>query len=143
MLPTQDQTCLVKNAHSQPVAEACVGVVTDQVLRGRRENCSNVDKASLTSWGVAFLAQTETESPLRSGTAMILFPCRVSFFRPCAPFFSGRETRVVLMPLLAVRRSTRSATVDGITSGLPTTRPQRNLTHKDARIVPLESLAAN
>jgi hypothetical protein len=23
MLPTQDQTCLVKNAHSQPVAEAC------------------------------------------------------------------------------------------------------------------------
>jgi hypothetical protein len=74
---------------------------------------------------------------------MILFPCRVSFFRPCALFFSGRETRVVLMPLLAVRRSTRSATVGGITSGLPTTRPQRNLTHKDARIVPLESLAAN
>lgn len=30
---------------------------------------------------------------VRSATSMIFVPCRVSFFRPCALFFSGRETR--------------------------------------------------
>src|SRR5262249_1746285 len=55
---------------------------------------SKVDMASVTSWGVALSAQTETGRPLRSATAMIFVPLPRSFFRPCSPLFCGCEARV-------------------------------------------------
>ena len=49
--------------------------------------CSKVDIASLTSWGVALSAQTETGSPLRSATAMIFVPLPRFVFPTLHPLF--------------------------------------------------------